>query len=104
MDVGDLGPDLAELVAELPSPIVGIKPITGLAAPTLRRATFHIRLADGTFLKGRRMETATDAARVYELGQLLDANGFPRPLAVRGNALLEPWIDGRTPRGDEPAA
>jgi len=96
-----LGSDLVALLAELPSPVVQVKPITGLAARSLHRATFRIRLADGTVLKGRRLDAAADAQRVYELARLLDADAFPRPVAIRGAALLEPWIDGRVVRDDE---
>jgi hypothetical protein len=97
-----LGSDLLVLLDELPTPAVAAAPITGLPAPALTRATFRVRLADGTRLKARRMDTAHDAIRVFELARRFDERGFPRPIAVHGAALLEPWIDGRVARADAP--
>lgn len=95
-----LGADLAKLVRTLPSKVVGARPITGLRAPRLSRATFQLRLADGTLIKARRMETAEDAERVEGLAARLDGRTFTQPFARHGVALLEPWIKGAELRGE----
>ena len=97
----DLGPDLSALVAELPARVIAIRHITGLPVRGLSRATFRLTCADGTIYKGRRMDSETDARRVFELTRTLDADGIPRPLAHHRAALVEPWIKGRAVRRDE---
>ena len=89
-----LGADLAKLAESLSSPVVDVRQVTGLPARSLRRATFRLRCADGSLVKGRRMERVQDAGRVFALARHLDPDGFPRPFARRGRALLEPWIPG----------
>ena len=99
--VATLGRDLVELTARLPSPVVSARRITGLPIQGLSRATFKLRAADGTTYKGRRLDTPADALRVYRLARRLDPSGFPRPIARRGVAVLEPWTRGRPARNDK---
>ena len=89
-----LGSDLAALLDRLPSRLTGATAITGLRAPALQRATFRLRLSDGTILKGRRMDSSEDAERVERLAEHLDGDSFARPLMRHGAALLEPWVVG----------
>lgn len=84
----------------MPSRLVGATRITGLRAPALERATFRLRFADGTTLKGRRLDRPAEAERIQRLIRHLDPDAFAHPLAMRGRALLEPWVDGKVlPRG-----
>ncbi len=89
-----LGEDLAALTREVGAQLLGATRITGLRARALERQTFRLRFAGGLVLKGRRMDRVEDAERAFRLGLLLDERGFPRPIAQRGLALLEPWIAG----------
>jgi Phosphotransferase enzyme family len=91
-----MGADLAALVDAWPSRLVGSRRVTGLPAKRLNRATFRLTFADGTRLKGRRLDSAADAERIERLTVALDGRRFSQPIARRGTALLEPWIEGVT--------
>lgn len=89
-----LGPDLMVLVGRVPARLARATAITGLRARALQRATFRLGFSDGTCLKGRRMDSAEDAARVESLATHLDGASFARPLMRHRTALLEPWVVG----------
>lgn len=98
-----LGDDLHDLVRARGT-IAGVTPISPLAAPTWKRAAYRIDLADGTALKGRRIESVAEASRLAQLHACLPNGPFPALVAHGGTALLEEWIDGApVSDGDVPA-
>jgi thiamine kinase-like enzyme len=92
---GRLGPDLSALVEDVGVPLIAAALVTTIASSRVDRACFRLTFADGTVLKGRRVESVGDAERLAVLTALLDARHFPRVIARRGRALLTPWIQGR---------
>jgi aminoglycoside phosphotransferase len=90
-----LGEDLWTLVEAIDAPLVNVTCVSSLPSLVSQRGAFRIGLADGRVLKGRRVESTTDAERIEELSRLLDHRNFPRVLARRGCALLTEWIEGR---------
>jgi hypothetical protein len=90
----ELGPDLCALIASLGSPLLAAAPITTIPSAEAHRASFRLTFADGTVLKGRRVNSLPDADRFEALSALLDPHHYPRPVARHGRAFLEPWIAG----------
>lgn len=89
-----LGADLEALVRGRASRLVAHERIDPQQAARPARATFKLRFADGTLLKGRRLAAPDDARRVQAIVDRLDRDRFPEIVARRGAALLEAWIDG----------
>lgn len=100
---GHLGPDLSALVEDVGVPLVAAALVTTIASARVDRACFRLTFADGTVLKGRRVETVAGAERLAALTALLDARHFPRVIARRGRAILTPWIPGRAFAAGRPA-
>lgn len=99
-DIKDqLGHDLWVLVKAMDSPLVEAVVITDLPSSRLARATFRLQFADGRTLKGRRLDKATRAKRIQDIGRMLDQGCFSRILARHGSALIEEWIEGETLSG-----
>jgi thiamine kinase-like enzyme len=90
-----LGADLTALVEERATPVRVVEPIGRLVSPLSARAAFKLRLADGSLLKARRLESERRCATLADLAPLLEGLPFNRALAFRGAALLEQWIPGR---------
>jgi hypothetical protein len=90
-----LGGDLLALIEDIGVPMVEAIPVTTIPSPGPGRASFRLTLADGQILKGRRVKTEGDVARIARLSSLLDERYFPPVLAHRGCALLTRWIPGR---------
>jgi Ser/Thr protein kinase RdoA (MazF antagonist) len=82
-------------VDELATPVRAVEPIGRLVSPLSARAAFKLRLADGSLLKARRLESEQRCATLADLAPLLEGLPFNRALAFRGAALLEQWIPGR---------
>lgn len=100
-------PELAELAARLPAPVVRVTRIGTLSVDPVRSLTLRLDLADGTRRKARLLESRVHADRVGRLLALLDPDVFPQLLDRTGRATLEPWVDGdalRDPRGDADVA
>lgn len=97
-----LGPDLWALVEDVGVPLITAALVTTIASAYVDRACFRLTFADGTVLKGRRVESVPDAERLAVLGALLDPRHFPRVIARRGRSLLTQWIEGE-PLAMEPA-
>lgn len=89
-----LGADLWRLVRQMRPPVVEVARLTTLHAPGLRRASFLLRNAVGERFKGRRLESAADAARVQTLLERLAPWRFPRVVARHRAALVLEWIEG----------
>ena len=83
------------LVETLDAPLVSVTCVSSLPSLRSQRGAFRLGLADGSVLKGRRVESTTVAERIEALSRLLDRSHFPRVLARRGCALLMEWIEGR---------
>jgi thiamine kinase-like enzyme len=96
-----LGEDLAALLADLPTDVAGVTPITSLSARRSRRASFRVTLDDGTQIKARRFDSAFEAARFARLTQHLGNARLPAALAQHGGAVLEPWTEGHPLVADE---
>jgi hypothetical protein len=90
-----LGSDLCAMIAAIGVPVVEAVPVTTIRWSGSPRASFRLALADGHVLKGRRLRTPADVARIARLSSLLDPRYFPPVLAHRGCALLTRWIPGR---------
>jgi thiamine kinase-like enzyme len=89
------GEDLWALVGALDAPLVGVTCVSSLPSRHRQRGAFRLELPGGRVLKGRRLESSTQAERIEDLSRLLDHRYFPRVLARRGCALLMEWIEGR---------
>jgi hypothetical protein len=96
-----LGPDLWGLTEDVGTPLLAAVPATTLPSVAAFRAAFRLTFSDGTVLKGRRVNSPDDAVRIEALSALLDTRHFPRILARRGRALLEPWRPGEPLRLDD---
>jgi glycosyltransferase involved in cell wall biosynthesis len=88
------GEDLAQLVAELGSPVVAAESLTAQPAATSRRGSWKLRLEDGRILKGRQLESASRGSTLERLSSLLAGLPFANVLARRGDAVLEEWVPG----------
>jgi len=88
-----LGADLWTVVQQVGT-LVEARLVTAIRSRDLDRACFRLRFADGRVLKGRRVETLTQADRLEALARLLDRRYFPAVLARQGRALLTEWIEG----------
>jgi hypothetical protein len=90
-----IGADLLSLIRARPERLISLTEISTLPSPVRRRAAFRLEFEGGLTLKGRRLESPDRAERVaHILG--LTGDGFPRALDRRGDALLLPWVEGRT--------
>jgi len=96
-----LGPDLWGIIQDTGTPLLAAVPVTTIPSVAAFRASFRLMFSDGTVLKGRRVNSPADADRIEALSTLLDARHFPRILARRGRALLEPWLPGESLRPDD---
>jgi hypothetical protein len=90
-----LGKDLLALVRARGVPLARFTAITALPSPVRKRGAFLLEFADGTRLKGRRLESAERADRVALLRGGI-GGGFARILARRGDAMLLEWVEGRS--------
>ena len=90
-----IGADLLALIRARPERLISLTEISTLPSPVRRRAAFRLDFEGGLTLKGRRLESPARAQRVeHILG--LTGDGVPRTLDRRGEALLLPWVEGRT--------
>lgn len=92
----ELGPDLWAIVTVIGAPVIEVVPVTTIRSAGSYRASFRLALADGQILKGRRLNTPADVARLTRLLPLLDPRYFPPVLAHHGRALLTRWIPGQS--------
>lgn len=90
----ELGADLRALVDDIGTPLLAAEPVTAVPSASTDRACFRLTFADGTVLKGRRVETVRDAERIVFLGSFLDTRVFPPVLARRGRAIVTSWVAG----------
>lgn len=89
-----VGTDLAALVEAQDSPLASCTEVTALPSPVRRRSAYRLELADGTRLKGRRLESPERAENVERLRRRIGP-GYARILDRRGEALLLEWVEGR---------
>lgn len=85
---------LAPLLGRHERSVVSCEPITGITAPAIRQRTYMLTLKDGTRLKTRRLSSPKAVATMDRWLGRLAHRAFPRPLAVAGARVLEPWVDG----------
>jgi Ser/Thr protein kinase RdoA (MazF antagonist) len=68
--------------------------LTRLPAHSLSHASYRFQFADGRVLKGRQVESASQAARMHAIVSYQASEQFAKVLCVRGAALLEEWVNG----------
>lgn len=90
-----LGRDLWSLVCSVPGELTSATPLIGDDYPGYRPSAFRLRFADGSVLKGRRVETPAQAEAVEHVSRSLEYRGLPRVLGRFGAALLSEWIEGQ---------
>ena len=73
---------------------IEVVPVTRLTSVHRRPRCFRVRLADGRFVKARRLESPLHAEHVERLSNLLDPRWCPPVLARRGSGLLTEWVGG----------
>ncbi len=90
-----VGDDLSELVAaNASSPVVSIERVSSLGSASWPRAAYRFLAADGSSLKGCRLESSRAAQRAVERCRHLPDGSFPPVLAHYNAAILFPWIEG----------
>lgn len=99
--IDELGPDLCALIGGVGVPLVAATLVTTIPSTRADRACFRLTFADGTVLKGRRVQTGADAERIDILGSFLNPRYFPRVVARQGRALLTDWVQGTSLRPDD---
>lgn len=90
-----LGTDLLALIRARGILLTKLTAITALPSPVRKRGAFALEFADGTKLKGRRLESAERADAVVRVRDAI-GEGFARILARRGDALLLEWVEGES--------
>jgi len=89
-----LGEDLAALVSAVGVPLAAATELSHRGVDRVAPA-FRLTFADGTTLKGTRLETADTAALVATLAPDL-GDIVARIVAHTGSALLSEWVEGDT--------
>jgi hypothetical protein len=90
----ELGPDLAAAVRSIDAPLLEATAIAGRGYPGYRPSAYRLRFADGRVLKGRRLRSAEQAARVQFVSDALREHRVAVVVTRVGCALLSEWIEG----------
>jgi aminoglycoside phosphotransferase len=85
-----LGEELWLLTQAANASLVAATPLSDVSACP----AFRLQFEGGRVLKGRRLQTLTEALRTEYILQCIDHPAFPKVLARHDCAILTEWIDG----------